>query len=499
MRVDTKFLVRGLGFFNDAYDLFVMNVVNVVLEEEFGKDVYTPAMKGSVSAAALIGAVFGQIMFGYLADVLGRRVNMIITCAILILGGVICACASGGSPTGTLWVLVVARGILGVGIGGEYPLAAAASAEDASSVEERNRRVALTFSLQGLGSLTAAIMGNLYVAGYAPGPRGSASKDDLDFIWRSLFGIGIIPAAFVFFFRYRAEETATFQQAQQQQQQHHGLAKTNSTTTPTKATSQICNNIPVRFVLQVYGRWILGTAGTWFLFDIVFYAQNLFSASILSVVGISEPTLTNVTTQNVVVACVALPGYYVAVYFINRLGRRKMQLQGFTCMMLLFMILSSVWSDLQHDTTGFVLLYGLALFFSNFGPNTSTFVLPTEMFPTAIRARCHGFSAAMGKFCAAIGSYGFARSSGQDNLGATFGAFAVFCFISIPLTLYCTFDNPSPLSDGDAEFDRRLRIFRGTALQDEDFNDIDDDDLADEEVDVDIAASRIIHHGPQSV
>ncbi|RHZ00236.1 hypothetical protein DYB31_007112 [Aphanomyces astaci] len=488
MRVDTKFLVRGLGFFNDAYDLFVMNVVNVVLEEEFGKDVYTPAMKGSVSAAALIGAVFGQIIFGYLADVLGRRVNMIITCAILILGGVICACASGGSPTGTLWVLVVARGILGVGIGGEYPLAAAASAEDASSVEERNRRVALTFSLQGLGSLTAAIMGNLYVAGYAPGPRGSASKDDLDFIWRSLFGIGIIPAAFVFFFRYRAEETATFQQAQQQQQQHHGLAKTNSTTTPTKATSQISNNIPVRFVLQVYGRWILGTAGTWFLFDIVFYAQNLFSASILSVVGISEPTLTNVTTQNVVVACVALPGYYVAVYFINRLGRRKMQLQGFTCMMLLFMILSSVWSDLQHDTTGFVLLYGLALFFSNFGPNTSTFVLPTEMFPTAIRARCHGFSAAMGKLGAAIGSYGFARSSGQDNLGATFGAFAVFCFISIPLTWYCTFDNPSPLSDGDAEFDRRLRIFRGTALQDEDFNDIDDDDLADEEVDVDIAA-----------
>jgi PHS family inorganic phosphate transporter-like MFS transporter len=73
---------------------------------------------GAVSAAALIGAVIGQILFGFLADILGRRVCMIITCTILILGGLICSLASGGSPTGTIWVLIVARGFLGVGIGG---------------------------------------------------------------------------------------------------------------------------------------------------------------------------------------------------------------------------------------------------------------------------------------------------------------------------------------------------------------------------------------------
>ncbi|KAG9399967.1 hypothetical protein AC1031_011433 [Aphanomyces cochlioides] len=461
----SKFLVRGLGFFNDAYDLFVMNVVNVVLEEQYGSDVYTPALKGAVSAAALIGAVIGQIVFGYLADILGRRINMIITCGILILGGVICALASGGSPTNTLWILVVARGILGVGIGGEYPLAASASAEDASSVTERNQRVALTFSLQGVGCLTAAIMGNMYVAAYASGPRGSASKGDLEFIWRSLFGIGIIPSALVFFFRYRAEETVAF------------AAQTN----------QQSKRIPLMFVVKVYGRWLLGTAGTWFLFDIVFYAQNLFSATILSVVGITEPTLMHVTTQNILVACVALPGYYVAVYFINRVGRRMMQVQGFVWMTLLFLILSGVWNDIKQDTTSFVLLYGLALFFSNFGPNMSTFVLPTEMFPTPIRARCHGFSAAMGKLGAAIGSYGFAATGhNSDSIGTTFGVFAFFCMLSIPLTWFCTFDNPNPLSDGDAEFDRRLRIYIGAALQDEDFTDVDE--TIDEEIEVDIGS-----------
>ncbi|GMF28768.1 unnamed protein product [Phytophthora lilii] len=43
-----KFLIRGIGFFNDAYDLFVMNVINVVLTEQYGKEVYTSSMKSTV-------------------------------------------------------------------------------------------------------------------------------------------------------------------------------------------------------------------------------------------------------------------------------------------------------------------------------------------------------------------------------------------------------------------------------------------------------------------
>ncbi|TYZ56841.1 hypothetical protein PybrP1_012638, partial [[Pythium] brassicae (nom. inval.)] len=100
-----KFLVRGLGFFNDAYDLFVMNVVNVVLTEQYGKQVYTPHMKSAVSAAAIIGAVAGQLLFGFLGDVFGRKVNMIITCCLLIFGGILCAAAYAGDATNTLWFL----------------------------------------------------------------------------------------------------------------------------------------------------------------------------------------------------------------------------------------------------------------------------------------------------------------------------------------------------------------------------------------------------------
>ncbi|TDH74397.1 hypothetical protein CCR75_005202 [Bremia lactucae] len=440
-----KFLVRGLGFFNDAYDLFIMNIINVVLTEQYGKDVYTSTMKSWLSAAALIGAVVGQLLFGYLGDVFGRRVNMIATCGLLIIGGILCTVAYGGSASGTLWFLFAARLILGIGIGGEYPLAASSTAEDASSVSDRNQRVALTFSLQGLGSLTAAILGNLLIQALAGGAKGENAASRLETVWRLLFGIGVIPAIVVCYWRITAEETEAYKATSELR---------NAATT----TDSVAKRARFSFILRHYGVSLLGTAGTWFLFDIVFYAQNLFSASILTVVGVKDASIQVITTQNAFVALMALPGYYVAVYYINRLGRKIIMLQGFAVMTVLFLVLAIFWNSIKEKAVLFIILFGLALFFSNFGPNTTTFVMPTEMFPTPIRSTCHGISAAAGKAGAAIGTFGFSIWVENESFGyaGAFYTFAAITLIAIPLTWFCMFDNDQGFDDMDDEFYRKL-------------------------------------------
>ncbi|KAG6587227.1 putative inorganic phosphate transporter [Phytophthora cinnamomi] len=435
-----KYLVRGLGFFNDAYDLFVMNIVNVVLTEQYTKHVYTSYVKSWVSAAAIIGAVIGQLLFGFLGDVFGRRVNMIATCVLLIVGSILCTVAYGGSGSATLWFLVGARIILGIGIGGEYPLAASSSAEDSTTSAERNTRVATTFSLQGVGQVVAAILGNLLVEALADGKPGENSDSRLETVWRLLFAIGCIPAAVICYYRITAEETEAYKAMQER----------------SAAVTRVGAEKKARlsFILRHYWVNLLGTAGTWFLFDIIYYAQNLFSASILSVIGVKNSSLQQVTTMNAFVALLALPGYYVAIYFINRLGRKKMALQGFFFMGVLCLILAIFWDDLQDQTVLFIVLYGLTLFFANFGPNTATFVLPTEMYPTPIRSTCHGISAAAGKGGAAIGSFGFSIWVENESFGYD-GAFYTFCaiaFVSIPLTWFCVFDNNVPIEEMDAEF-----------------------------------------------
>ena len=51
-------------------------------------------------------------------------------------------------------------------------------------------------------------------------------------------------------------------------------------------------------------------------------------------------------------------------------------------------------------------LFCLAGFFLNFGPNTTTFIIPGELFPTRYRSTCHGLSAASGKVGAIISQFG---------------------------------------------------------------------------------------------
>jgi hypothetical protein len=65
---------------------------------------------------------------------------------------------------------------------------------------------------------------------------------------------------------------------------------------------------------------------------------------------------------------------------------------------------------------GFVVLYCFANFFQNFGPNTTTFVIPGEVFPTRYRSTAHGISAASGKLGAIVAQVGFAR---MVNIGGT--------------------------------------------------------------------------------
>jgi len=76
--------------------------------------------------------------------------------------------------------------------------------------------------------------------------------------------------------------------------------------------------------------------------------------------------------------------------------------------MVTFTILAVFYKEVKDSTVGFLILYGLTFFFGNWGPNYTTFIVPTLLFDTEIRARAHGASAACGKIGGAVGVYLFA-------------------------------------------------------------------------------------------
>jgi hypothetical protein len=75
-------------------------------------------------------------------------------------------------------------------------------------------------------------------------------------------------------------------------------------------------------------------------------------------------------------------------------------------MALCFAVIAAV-PGMTTMVAPFLLVYGLSYFFTEFGPNMTTFVLPSELYPVSMRTTGHGISASIGKLGAFIGVFLF--------------------------------------------------------------------------------------------
>lgn len=136
-----RILISGAGFLADAYDLFVINVVVDMMSQVDYKQTLTNDLKSNVKTTALIGAVVGQIGFGATADLIGRRKVFIMTCSLVIIGALLSATVQDTETFGIYSQLALWRFVLGVGVGGEYPLSAAITSES-SSMDDKIKNLA---------------------------------------------------------------------------------------------------------------------------------------------------------------------------------------------------------------------------------------------------------------------------------------------------------------------------------------------------------------------
>lgn len=104
----------------------------------------------------------------------------------------------------------------------------------------------------------------------------------------------------------------------------------------------------------------------------------------------------------------SVPGYWISVFTIDKMGRKTIQIMGFTMLTIMFCILGFGYQKIiDTSVVLFIVLYTITQIFFNWGPNTTTFVVPGECFPTRYRSTAHGISAASGKFGSIVAQVGF--------------------------------------------------------------------------------------------
>ncbi|KAL0576775.1 hypothetical protein V5O48_005218 [Marasmius crinis-equi] len=437
-------MVAGAGFFTDAYDIFAINIAAVMLGYVYGART-DPSIIGSealnanqdlgVKVATPIGTLIGQVLFGWLADLVGHGVELM----VIIVTTFAQALSGSGHAVNIIGVLIVWRFLMGIGIGGDYPLSAVISSEFAST-KIRGRMMNAVFAFQGWGNFAACIIALIIVSAYknsilmddSNGPHRWESIDDC---WRILIGLGCVPGVVALYFRLTIPETPRFTM-DIERNIHQAAKDIESMLIAGKsfddAEAMVQRPEPPRASWKDFSnhfsklenfKVLFGCAYSWFALDIAFYGLGLNSSNILNIInfgsapqgsalGVYE-SLKNICIGNLILSVAGLiPGYWVCFLFIDSWGRKPIQLMGFIVLTVLFIIMGFGFDALNANNSGkhaFVAFYCLASFFQNFGPNTTTFIVPGEAFPTRYRSTGHGISAGSGKLGAIIAQVGFYR------------------------------------------------------------------------------------------
>lgn len=385
-------LTAGTGFFTDAYDLFIIGVAMALLKEEYHPSVFVIGLVGST---ALIAALVGATIFGRIADIFGRR-------AIYGLEATLMAVAAVGSALSPNLVWLIAwRFVLGVGIGGDYPVSAVIMSEY-SNRKDRGRLVSMVFSMQALGLVTGPLVALIILAAGVPH----------DIAWRLMLGLGALPALAIIYLRRRLPESPRYMSQVQGRDAEAAVALRTYTreelTAATRASSGSRSRLSLRQLVTTprYLMLLAGTAGSWFLLDYTFYGNSISSPLVLKSLAPHAGLIEDTALTLLVFSLFALPGYVVAFINIDRIGHRRLQVIGFAVMAMAFLAIGVI-PKITHEVLPFVVIFGVSYFFTEFGPNTTTFVLPAELYPVAARTTAHGISAGTGKVGAFVGTFTF--------------------------------------------------------------------------------------------
>lgn len=365
--------------------------------------------KGIVSAATLFGILIGATALGNLSDRFGRKAmffaEMVLFCAFLAV--------TVFAPS--FIILVVALIGLGLALGCDYPTAHTMISETIPSTA-RGRLVLSAFGFQAVGAVAGTIVGMIVL-----GSRESVSD------WRIMFAIVIVPAVLVTVARWSVVQSP------------HWLVEVGRTGEAEKELAKLVER-PVELskkekkaikaarkrpsgLMELFKRpWRRSTilaSVPWFLQDLGTYGIGIFTPTIVAATvgtaATNDGSLKAVIQTDYMSAKGAafidvflLIGIVLAVVLVPKIGSIKLQVWGFVgCAVGLAIAAAS--AALSSGLQIVLIFAGFMLFnlMTNIGPNSQTYLLAGEVFPTHLRGTGAGFAASFGKVGAVLTSFLF--------------------------------------------------------------------------------------------
>lgn len=436
--------VAALGGLLFGYDIGIISGAILFIEKDFP---LTPFLTGVVVSSILLGAVAGAGASGALGDRLGRR-KMVLVAAVIFAAG-----AVGMAISPSVGVLIFFRIVAGLAVGAASALVPTYISEIAPT--DLRGSLSSVFQLAITLGILLAYLVNFALAGAEA--------------WRWMLGLAAVPAVVLFIGMYMVPETPRWlvendfmDEARRVLRRSRGREDVEEEIEEIKQVEREESQTGTRELLSPWVRPMLVVGlGLAMLQQfsgintIIYYAPTIIkntglgdSASILATVGIG--------VVNVLFTL-------VAIWLIDRLGRKKLLLYGLSGMTIgtlllgLGFVLPSLSGVVSYITLGAMLLY-IASFAASFGP--IVWVMLPEIFPLQVRGAGVGASSLsnwVANFIVALVFPILIASLGQT---AVFWGLGVICVLSMA---FVYFRVPETMGRSLEEIEEDLR--QGAAVQ----------------------------------
>jgi MFS family permease len=346
-------IAASLGWMLDAFDVMLFALVLTYIMNDLGMSRTTAGLLGTLTSLA---SGVGGILFGYVADIIGRKRGLMLS----ILTYSLCSFACG--LVNSIWALATFRFLLGLGMGGEWNTGAALVAETWPA-ESRAKALSIVQSSWAWGYAAAALVAGFLLRYYN---------------WRVVFFAGVLPGLVVLWIRTGVPESTLWQA--QHARDHANAPAADAAQIPRAGIAELFSPQYLRATLALLGMNFFGLFAWWGLF---IWVPNYLESPIARGGRGFDVALT--TTMLVVLNLTGMfPGYLAFGWFADRIGRRK----SFILFTLLAAVLVPLYALARNPIMFFLLGSPLAFFGTGFFSGSS--ITGSEVFPTALRARALG-------------------------------------------------------------------------------------------------------------
>ena len=428
-------VVAALGGFLFGYDAAVISGTISQVTARFSLD---EIQVGWFVGCALIGSIIGVLMAGKLSDRWGRKVTMLVAAVFFSVSGIACAFV------GSFEQLVVARILGGIGIG-VVSIVSPLYISEVSIAQYRGRLVSLYQLAVTIGFLGAYLTNFQLLHFSQSGAVLNTGWMNLVFVsevWRGMLGFCSLPAILFFCIIFFIPESPRWLILKGRDERAVGIfrkiylseVEVDTQLQDTKSVVQSETKSDWKFLLQpgIFKAVLIGAAiailGQFMGVNAVLY----YGPTIFEEAGLSGG---DALFSQVLVGIVNVVTTVIAVFIIDRVGRKKLVYYGVSGMVLSLLLIGFYFhfSESMGLPNSFLLFFFLFyVFCCAISISAVIFVLLSEMYPTRIR----GMAMSIAGFALWIGTYlvGQLTPWMLQNLTPT-GTFLLFALMCVPYML----------------------------------------------------------------